>query len=84
MRIFAISGSLRATSSNTALLKNLARAIPAPSAMHLFDGLEIFHHSIPILTSLRPIALPRFAPRWRRPTSLLFRLPNMRMAYRAC
>ncbi len=39
MRIFAISGSLRATSSNTALLKNLARAIPAPSAMHLFDGL---------------------------------------------
>src|SRR5579871_3673334 len=40
MRILAISGSLRGASSNTALLQNLARAIPAPSEMFLFEGLE--------------------------------------------
>jgi len=39
MHILAISGSLRAVSSNTVLLQSLARAIPAPSQMQLFDGL---------------------------------------------
>jgi NAD(P)H-dependent FMN reductase len=39
MRILAISGSLRAASSNTALLQGVARAIHAPAEMYLFNGL---------------------------------------------
>ena len=40
MRILALSGSLRAASSNTAVLRLAARIAPAPMRVELLDGLD--------------------------------------------
>jgi chromate reductase len=44
MRVLGISGSLRADSYNTALLRAAAAAAPAGAAIELYDGLESLPH----------------------------------------
>jgi NAD(P)H-dependent FMN reductase len=45
--ILGISGSLRKTSSNTALLRALAATLPADARFELFDGLQTLPHFNP-------------------------------------
>ena len=47
MRILAVSGSLRAASSNTALLKAAASLAPEGVAVTLFEGLDALPHFNP-------------------------------------
>jgi chromate reductase, NAD(P)H dehydrogenase (quinone) len=54
MRILAISGSLRAASHNTALLRAAAELAPAGVAVELYDGLE----SLPPYNEDRDTDLP--------------------------
>ena len=54
MRILAISGSLRATSSNTALLLAAARLAPADMEVVLYDGLAALPHFNPDLDTEDP------------------------------
>lgn len=56
MRILAISGSLRAGSSNTALLLAAARLAPPPMAIVLYDGLAALPHFNPDLDTDDPPA----------------------------
>jgi chromate reductase, NAD(P)H dehydrogenase (quinone) len=56
MRILAISGSLRATSSNTALLRAAARLAPAGTEVVLYDGLAALPHFNPDLDTDHPPA----------------------------
>jgi chromate reductase len=54
MRILAISGSLRAASSNTAALKALALLAPAEIDVVLYNGLDQLPHFNPDLDNDRP------------------------------
>ena len=47
MNVLAISGSLRAKSSNTAVLQAMATLAPANAKMHLFDGIGDLPHFNP-------------------------------------
>ncbi|MBV9491094.1 MAG: NAD(P)H-dependent oxidoreductase [Verrucomicrobia bacterium] len=54
MRILAISGSLRAASSNTAVLKAAQRLAPADLEVALYDGLGHLPHFNPDLDQAEP------------------------------
>jgi chromate reductase len=56
MRILAISGSLRANSSNTAILQAAARLAPPAMAIVLYDGLAALPHFNPDLDADPPPA----------------------------
>ena len=60
MQILAISGSLRAGSSNTALLETIARAICAPTEMQLFEGLGSLPAFNPDLDETAPASVTSF------------------------
>jgi chromate reductase len=60
MRILAISGSLRAASSNTALLQSVANAIQAKAEMYLFDGLGTLPAFNPDLDDSAPASVVSF------------------------
>ncbi|MDD4974892.1 MAG: NAD(P)H-dependent oxidoreductase [Bacteriovorax sp.] len=47
MKILAISGSLRASSSNTAILMAVRELAPSSSEIKLFDGLDLLPHFNP-------------------------------------
>jgi len=60
MRILALSGSLRAASSNTAVLRLAARIAPATVHVELYDGLDQLPYFNPDLDrALDDPALPR-------------------------
>ena len=52
MRLFALSGSLRADSANTRLLQTVQRLAPHNLSVELFDALEQFRRSIRIVTAM--------------------------------
>ncbi|MBO0952194.1 NADPH-dependent FMN reductase [Fibrella forsythiae] len=47
MNILGISGSLRAGSTNTQLLRAVGRLLPAPAQLTIFDGLDELPHFSP-------------------------------------
>jgi NAD(P)H-dependent FMN reductase len=57
MRVLAIPGSLRATSSNAALLRAAARVAPAGTELVMFDGLAGLPHFSPDL-DVEPLPRP--------------------------
>jgi len=57
MRVLAIPGSLRATSSNAALLRAAARVAPAGTELTIYDGLGGLPHFSPDL-DVEPIPPP--------------------------
>jgi chromate reductase len=57
MRVLAIPGSLRATSSNAALLRAAARVAPAGTEVSLYEGLGGLPHFSPDL-DVEPIPAP--------------------------
>jgi NAD(P)H-dependent FMN reductase len=63
MRILAISGSLRAKSSNTAALKAAARLAPAGVGVELFEGIADLPHFNPDVDEAGP---PSSVLEWRR------------------
>ena len=62
MRVLAISGSLRAGSSNAAVLKAVARLAPAGVEVRLYDGLE----GIPPFNPDREAEAPASVAAWKR------------------
>jgi len=69
MDILAISGSLRAGSSNTALLHAMAALAPAGVAVTVYGGLADLPHFNPDLDPDTIPAVIDFRSRWRRPTA---------------
>jgi NAD(P)H-dependent FMN reductase len=59
LRILAISGSLRAQSSNTVLLRAAAELAPATMRIDLFAGLDALPHFNPDLDGPKPAAAVR-------------------------
>jgi NAD(P)H-dependent FMN reductase len=57
MRVLAIAGSLRATSSNAALLRAASRVAPAGTELTIYDGLGGLPHFTPDL-DVEPIPEP--------------------------
>jgi NAD(P)H-dependent FMN reductase len=57
MRVLAISGSLRATSSNAALLRAATRLAPVGMALELYDGVGTLPHFSPDL-DVDPLPAP--------------------------
>ena len=57
MKVLAIPGSLRATSSNAALLRAAARVVPAGTELTLYDGLGGLPHFTPDL-DVEPLPPP--------------------------
>lgn len=60
MKIFAISGSLRAASHNTALLRAAARLAPADITVELFTGLGKLPLFNPDIESCAPLEVSNF------------------------
>ncbi len=56
MRLLAISGSLRATSSNAALVRAAARLAPDGVTIEIYDGLATLPHFSPDLDAEPPPA----------------------------
>jgi chromate reductase, NAD(P)H dehydrogenase (quinone) len=61
MKILAISGSLRATSSNTALLEAAAQLVPPGMEMEIFAGLGELPHFNPDLDAEGQVSSPAVA-----------------------
>ncbi len=57
MNVLAMSGSLRATSSNAALVRAAARLAPAGTAFEIYDGLAALPHFSPDL-DVDPLPAP--------------------------
>jgi chromate reductase, NAD(P)H dehydrogenase (quinone) len=71
IQILAISGSLRATSSNTALLRAAAELAPAGVGIELYGGLGELPHFNPDLEADEPPAVTDLRARVRRADGLL-------------
>jgi chromate reductase len=65
MHLLAVSGSLRAGSSNTTLLEAAARLAPPDVEITLWDGLASLPHFNPDLESPDPTVLPPPVAAWR-------------------
>jgi NAD(P)H-dependent FMN reductase len=63
IRILAISGSLRAASSNSALLRVASRVAPPHVRIELFDGIAGLPHFMPDLDENAPEAVAAFRAR---------------------
>ncbi|AMV40185.1 NADPH-dependent FMN reductase [Planctomyces sp. SH-PL62] len=63
MRILAVSGSLRARSSNTAALKAAVKLAPPDMQIHLFEGIASLPHFNPDVDESGP---PPSVHEWRR------------------
>jgi chromate reductase, NAD(P)H dehydrogenase (quinone) len=66
MRLLAISGSLRAGASNTAILQAAARVAPQWVAVRLFDGIGSLPHFNPDLDSSDGASIPEAVAKFRR------------------
>jgi chromate reductase, NAD(P)H dehydrogenase (quinone) len=76
MKILAISGSLRAASTNTALLRAAALLAPAGVEIDLYKGLGGLPHFNPDLEEAEPPAVTDLRVRVREASGLLFAVPE--------
>src|SRR4051812_7048504 len=76
MKILAISGSLRAASTNTALLRAAALLAPAGVEIDLYMGLGGLPHFNPDLEDAEPPAVTELRARVREAGGLLFAVPE--------
>src|SRR6476661_3037252 len=76
LRILAISGSLRAVSSNTALLRAAVRLAPPGVEIDLYGGLGDLPHFNPDLEGHEPPAVIDFIARVRAADGLLISSPE--------
>lgn len=76
MKILAISGSLRAASTNTALLRAAALLAPAGVEIDLYKGLGGLPHFNPDLEDAEPPAVTDLRVRVREAGGLLFAVPE--------
>jgi chromate reductase len=76
MKILAISGSLRAASTNTALLRAAALLAPADITIDLYPGLGDLPHFNPDLEAAEPPAVTALRARVRNADGLLFAVPE--------
>jgi len=76
MKILAISGSLRAASTNTALLRAAALLAPAEAEIDLYTGLGGLPHFNPDLEEAEPPAVTELRVRVREAGGLLFAVPE--------
>src|ERR1700710_47156 len=76
IRILAISGRLRAGSSNTALLRAAAELAPAGVEIEIYDGLGDLPHFNPDLEANEPPAVTDLRDRVRRADGLLISSPE--------
>jgi chromate reductase len=77
MQILAISGSLRASSTNSALLKAAAALAPDEVAVSLYDGLGDLPHFNPDLDKEPPhIAVAEFRAQLRNSTGIIISTPE--------
>lgn len=76
VRILAVSGSLRATSSNTALLRAAAALAPEGVAVELYDGIGRLPHFNPDLDDDPPEPVPDYRARLRAADAVLISSPE--------
>ena len=76
LKILAISGSLRAASTNTALLRAVALLAPADVEIDLYRGLGDLPHFNPDLEDAEPPAVTSFRVRVRDSDGLLLAVPE--------
>ncbi len=76
MKILAISGSLRAASTNTALLRAAALLAPGGVVIDLYQGLGGLPHFNPDLEDAEPPAVTDLRVRVREAGGLLFAVPE--------
>jgi chromate reductase len=76
MKILAISGSLRAASTNSALLRGAALLAPAGVEIDLYQGLGGLPHFNPDLEDAEPPAVTDLRARVRESGGLLFAVPE--------
>jgi chromate reductase len=76
MRILAISGSLRAVSSNTALLRAAAALAPAGMEIRLYEGLGELPHFNPDLEGSEAPSVMQLRAEIRAADGLLFSTPE--------
>ncbi|MEA2693712.1 MAG: hypothetical protein QOJ16_3099 [Acidobacteriota bacterium] len=76
MRILAISGSLRAVSSNTALLRAAATLAPAGVEVALYGGLGDLPHFNPDLEDAEPLSVTDLRDQVRTADGLLISSPE--------
>src|SRR6185436_8264934 len=76
MRILAVSGSLRASSSNTQVLKAAAALAPAGCEIVLFDGLDALPHFNPDLEGDPPASVRRWTDELKRSDAVLLCTPE--------
>src|SRR3954454_23290411 len=76
MKILAISGSLRAASTNTALLRAAALLAPEEVEIDLYMGLGGLPHFNPDLEDAEPPAVTELRARVREAGGLLFAVPE--------
>src|SRR3982751_3204393 len=76
MKILAVSGSLRAASPNTALLRAAALLAPAGVEIDLYTGLGGLPHFNPDLEDAEPPAVTELRARVREAGGLLFAVPE--------
>ena len=83
MRILAISGSLRAASADTTLLKAAAALGPEDVTLNIYDGLGDLPPFNPDLDRDPPhAAVAEFRFQLRESAGLIISSPNMLMAFR--
>lgn len=76
MRILAVSGSLRASSSNTQVLRAAAMLAPAGCDVVEFDGLDALPHFNPDLEAEPPPAVRAWTDALKRANAVLFCTPE--------
>jgi chromate reductase, NAD(P)H dehydrogenase (quinone) len=77
MQILAISGSLRAASTNTTLLKAAAAMAPEGVRLHIYDGLGDLPHFNPDLDKDPPLAaVDEFRFHLRKSTGVIISTPE--------
>jgi chromate reductase len=79
MRILAVSGSLRADSYNTKLLRAAAEAAPEGVDVELFDAdaiRELPPYDQDLDTELAPASVARLRQEWRAADAILFATPE--------
>lgn len=76
MKILAVSGSLRAASTNMALLRAVALLAPAGITIELYQGLGGLPHFNPDLEDSEPPAVTDLRVRVREAGGLLFAVPE--------
>jgi NAD(P)H-dependent FMN reductase len=75
VRFLAISGSLRVSSSNTALLRAAAQLAPAGIAVHLYTRLGELPHFNPDIEGSEPAVVKDFAAQVGAADGLIFSSP---------